>query len=360
MQYGNLHTSGGVVRALLQWLVISVAVGATTSCARPDLQEVRAACGLGPEEYVQPVFTDKWIYTNWELSPSCVEAIGDSYGLRWGKLEPEPRRVSVPENSFDRVIGALFILAAADLGTVGEFEEKAYIPPAVRGVVSDRAEEAGLDEDAAVNIALDAWFRDNVRIIRLKEGIDPLARYNGYLKMITVNYETIDTGQEEGLISGTSGGFSAAIMFADLMHEVSHAGSVPQHITCTGTWWHLIMDEDEYAEAVEAGRLDACDADGDGAYGVSIGFLRLRQENLLIENRDDFGPMNVECDRMCIAIENRCFHINDPSDVRLCGNPGTPAWDFCSELTEPWVSDYPSVDLDSAELPFHWSRGEEP
>lgn len=323
-----------------RWLVV-LTLGLSASCARPDLDEVRAACDVAPGAVVQPVFTERVPYNNWTLTEGCVEALGDSYNLKWRSFGTEPRPVSIPADTFDRVMGALFMLAAADIGTVGEFREKGYVPAFVKGAVLESAAELGLGEGDILNPAVDIWFRERIKSIHLGE-VDSLAEYWSFGDKLVFDDRTYEP-EVPGTYNGIVDEFGAGEIFGSLMHEAAHA-DIRDHVVCTKLGWRSMED---YDERVEEGELDYCDDDGEAAYGAGIAFMRLRQENLVIRDESEQPSMSAECQTLLGSIYEACDRfINDTAGMKVCDfSSGSVVRATCSELNAPWFEP-PQYDLD--------------
>lgn len=196
----------------------------SAGCGAPSFATAREACEIPGGSFV-PVPPAP-------LSPTCAETLGRIVGLHWESFDERPHEVPIePETTTDRVIGGLYTLVAADVGTVDDLAHAVFsdellgqeFPGGLVGGPVNAVDPAGL-----------FWTEYlSARITRL----EPDPEDGCYFKYVGDGVATLCFDAEElDLAAG-----SPPAMAAGLLHEAGHVNG-PSHETDGELEWDAGID----------------------------------------------------------------------------------------------------------------------
>ncbi|MCB9796500.1 MAG: hypothetical protein H6741_27705 [Alphaproteobacteria bacterium] len=216
-----------------------------------DYFATREACGLAEGEHL-PSFYSYGLGLLRPLSAGCVAQLGADVGLDWYDWDTEPAELREKDDELEGVLAGLFMLIAADVGTLGELLDDPDTPTWVRDEALDLAELVGLSDDDDAGAFWYAYVTSRTKEVRFKQKEGSAAYYTGRAHRITLS-EWTRQEDSDGSIT-TSNALLGHSPGSILVHEVAHL-TQPGHVRCT--WW-----EDDQSRW--------CDEDPEGANGVEI------------------------------------------------------------------------------------------
>lgn len=231
-------------------LLVSLVLVGCGSSAR-GYAEARRACDLAEGESV----ATPWNSHAGELRPletPCVTRLAEDFGLVWSEFDAEPARIVEPTQAWEAVVAGLFVMVAADLGTVEELLGSTDAPHWLVQEMQSIVDDTGLAGDSPAGEALYSFVAHRVHSIGRDVDATGTAHYDGSRRRIEVTDWYREVNEDEGLTI-TNGPMYPIEALATIVHEASHYDGV-DHVDC------------EFGE-------EFCDSDAEGSYGAEL-FLR--------------------------------------------------------------------------------------
>lgn len=268
-------------RALLATSLLAL-IGGGGCHAPADYQATRERCGLAPGEHPVSPFTADG---EPRVDRACAAALGADFGVDWDSFGAHPRSLVDGEAPLERLIGGLFVGAAADFGPISDLLGDPHLDPATRHDLEQLARHEGLGPTDPAGHLLYAHLSQRIQRVSLAPDLPHEARYErGWVRL----GGPARFSREAGIA-----------VWSLLSHEAQHwyQGG---HTGCPGD-----------------PTLDVCDGDASGPLGTEARVAHAFDAGLW----PDGGPQSEACDAAWLTRRHACRGIIDRGGVAPCALP---------------------------------------